>query len=170
MDIFSAIRHNLAGNMTATKDTLERRIQKIKQQSVSWETYARVLYRNNTMSVANPIAAAKPLLRSSMARITKSVLSVMEKAPASSSENKMCGKFNSSWKTIVNSDSSSMSGSRCQRSYRACAFAKNGKRRGKSKGENHDFPSKLAATINSNRKFIHGPPVNKGPNEFRDRN
>ena len=138
----------------------------------SWEIYAPVLCRSSTTSVAVPIAAAKQLLQSSTAPITRSVLRGTVKAPASLSAWKISTKSNNSWKTTVDFANLSTSGLHCRRSCPACGFAKNGGRREmKSKGQNHEFPSKPVIYVqNSGVTIMRGSPANKGRNEFRDRN
>ncbi len=109
----------------------------------SWVICVQALCQSSTTSAAIPIAAAKPIHLSNMARITKSVLPGTGRAPASLSVRMTSMRFNSNWKTIANSANSSMSGSPYRQSCPACAFARSAARRKmQSNAVNHEFPNK----------------------------
>ena len=171
MVISPAIRHNLHP-WRSRKNLSKNAFRKSNSRSSISETYALVLCRSNTMSAAVPIAGAKPLPRSNTARIIRLVLRAMAEAPASLFVRTTYPKFNSSWKTIVNFENLSTSGSPCRLSYPACGFAKNVERREtKRKGRTREFPSTNAARASeSNRQFMRRTLANKGADEFRDRN
>ena len=112
----------------SSQESLEKRIRRSNDQTTD---------RRVGRFTSRRLAAAIQRLRQSGLSVqgnfpnqTRPVLSnqfysAWKKAQASLSASKICRKFNSSWKTIVTLENSSMNGQPCRPSYPASVYAKN---------------------------------------------